>query len=184
MSRRNPRLSFTVLARAFDWLVFAAIFSLCLTVLPQPILAQPLPPGLVELEGTLEVLHEDRDPGSRYVYFLRTAIERLELRFAADAPELQTGDHVRARGVRSNGVLALSSGDSVQTLSAALPNTFGGQKTILILVNFSDKATQPYSVATAQSVMNTTSNFDMENSYAQTFLTGVANTSMAADVYG
>jgi hypothetical protein len=184
MFKLDPRLSVTVLVRAFYWLAFAVIFTLSLTVIPKPISAQPLPPGLVELDGTLEVLHEDRDPGSRYIYFLRTAIERLELRFAADAPALQTGDRVRARGVRSNGVLALSSGDSVQTLSAALPNTFGGQKTILILVNFNDKATQPYSVATAQSVMNTTSNFDMENSYAQTFLTGVANTSMAADVYG
>ena len=184
MFKLNPRLSVAVLARAVDWLAFAVIFTLSLTVIPNTISAQSLPPGLVELEGTLEVLHEDRDPGSRFIYFLRTALERLELRFAADAPALQTGDHVRARGRRSNGVLALDSSTSVQTLAAALPNTFGAQKTILILVNFNDNTTQPYSLATAQSVMNTTSNFDMENSYAQTFLTGIANTSMAADVYG
>ncbi len=138
MFRRIPRLSVTVLVRAFYGLVFAAFFSLGLTVIPKPISAQPLPPGLVELDGTLEVLHEDRDPGSRYVYFLRTAIERLELRFATDAPALQTGDHIRARGRRGNGILALDSSGSVQTLAAALPNTFGAQKTLVILVNFTD----------------------------------------------
>jgi len=187
MSKLNPRLSVTVLNRAFYWLVLAVIFSLSLTILPNTISAQPLPPGLVELEGTLEVLHEDRDPGSRYVYFLRTAIERLELRFTADAPALQTGDHVRARGRRSNGVLALDSSASVQTLAAALPNTFGAQKTLVILVKFteSDPAPdKPYSVSTAQNVFNTTSNFDLENSYTQTWMTGVTNTTAAADIVG
>jgi len=141
----------------------------------------------VELDGTLEVLHEDRDPGSRYVYFLRTAIERLELRFAADAPALQTGDHVRARGRRSNGVLSLDSSSSVQTLAAALPNTFGAQKTLVILVKFTESdpaADKPYSVLTAQNVFNTTSNFDLENSYNQTWMTGVTNTATAADIVG
>lgn len=187
MFELNPRLSVTGLARAVDWLVFAVIFTLSLTVIPTTISAQPLPPGLVELEGTLEVLHEDRDPGSRFVYFLRTALERLELRFAADAPALQTGDHVRARGRRSNGVLALDSWASVQTLAAALPNTFGAQKTLVILVKFteSDPAPdKPYSVSTAQNVFNTTSNFDLENSYTQTWMTGVTNTTAAADIVG
>lgn len=137
-----------------------------------------------EIEGTLEVLHEDRDPGSRYIYFLRAASERLELRFGSEAPALQTGDRVRARGRRINGVLALSSSSSVETLATALPNTFGAQKTIVMLVNFYDNATQPYAASTAQSVFNTTSNFDLENSYAQTWMTGVANPSASADVYG
>ena len=185
MSMQSPQTRAAATSPEFHWLAFPIILILMLAFLPpRTISAQPLPPGLVELEGTLEVLHEDRDPGSRYRYFLQTAAERLELLFAADAPALQTGDHVRARGVRTNGVLALSAGGSVQTLSATLPNTLGGQKTILILVNFYDKATQPYSVASAQSVMTTTSNFDMENSYAQTFLTGIVNPSGTADVYG
>jgi hypothetical protein len=139
----------------------------------------------VELEGTVDVLHEDRDVGSRYIYFLNTpAAERLELRFGANAPALTSGDHIRARGRRSNGVLALSSGDSVQTLAAALPNTFGAQKTVVILVNFYDKATQPYTISTAQSVFGTTSNFDLENSFNQTWLTGVNNPGAAADIVG
>lgn len=129
----------------------------------------------VEVEGMLEILHEDRTDGSRYLYFLEAVTSRLSLHFAADAPtHLQTGDRVRVRGVRVNQALALESGSSsVQTLSVALPNTFGAQKTLVFLVNFQDKATQPYTLATAQSIVfSTTSNFDLENSYQQTWLTG------------
>ena len=182
MSKQYRQLP--ILTRLFSF------YSLLLPVVAIFVLS--LSPGITfaqstseeEIEGTLEVLHEDRDPGSRYVYFLRTAAERLELRFGADAPALQTGDRVRARGRRINGVLALSSSSSVETLTTALPNTFGAQKTIVMLVNFYDNATQPYAVSTAQSVFNTTSNFDLENSYAQTWMTGVANPAASADVYG
>lgn len=129
----------------------------------------------VELEGELEILHEDRTDGSRYLYFLEAAGERLSLHFAAEPPtDRQTGDRIRVTGVRLGLALALQSGStSVQTLSVALPNTFGAQKTLVMLVNFQDKATQPYTVSTAQSVVfTTTSNFDLENSYQQTWLTG------------
>src|SRR5262249_33351927 len=171
MSKHSLQTRDAATSPEFHWLAFPIILLVILAFLaPRTISAQPLPPGLVELEGTLEVLHEDRDPGSRYIYFLQTATERLELRFGAAAPALKTGDHVRARGLRTAGVLALSASSDVQTLAAALPNTFGAQRTLVILVNFYDKATQPYSVATAtaQSVFNTTSNFDLENSFTQT----------------
>ena len=123
-----------------------------------------------QFEGVVEVLHEDRDVGSRYRYFLHTKDERLELRFGAEAPELKTGARVRARGVRSRGVLSLSSKSSVATLSQALPNTFGPQKTLIILVNFQNNPVQPFTVAYAQNVAATTSNFDQENSYQQAWL--------------
>src|SRR5438552_12298500 len=61
-----------------------------------------------EEEGTLEVLHEDRNVGSRYRYFLKTAAGRLSLHFAADPPALQTGTRVRAHGVRLSGAMARS----------------------------------------------------------------------------
>lgn len=122
-----------------------------------------------EHEGEVEVLHEDRDPGSRYVYFLKTATERLELRFASDPPALVSGDRIRARGLRTNGVLALS-GTGTQTLSSGLQNTFGLQRTLVILVNFANNPVQPYTLASAQSVVETTSNFDLENSFGETSL--------------
>ncbi|MBI3330163.1 MAG: peptidase M11 [Nitrospinae bacterium] len=138
-----------------------------------------------ELRGVLEVLHEDRDPGSRYLYFLESAGQRFSLHFPADPPTLLTGARVRATGVRVGQALALRSGSSsVQVLAAALPNTFGGQKTLVMLVNFSDKTTQPYTIAYAQDVLTTTSNYDLENSFQQTWLTSVIDAGEQADVRG
>ncbi len=133
---------------------------------------------LVEREGILEVLVEDSDWGHRYHHFLRTAGQRLSLHFAGEAPELLTGSRVRVRGVRVGEALALDGGSgSVEALAVALPNTFGEQRTIVILVNFQDQPTEPYTAAYARDVVfNTTSNFDWEASYQQTWLTG--------DVYG
>src|SRR5262245_53981152 len=137
-----------------------------------PSASQPATTPVTE-EGTLEVLHEDRDPGSRYIYHLHTRRERLELRFAGHPPELLTGAHVRAKGMRSGNILALGSDGSVQTLALASPNTFGAQHTLVILVNFQDKAVEPYTVSYAQNVVfGLTSNWYMENSYGQAWLTG------------
>jgi Gametolysin peptidase M11 len=129
-----------------------------------------------EVEGELEILHEDRDVGSRYLYFLKAANRRYSLNFAKDAPtHLTSGAKVRVRGVRTNGVLALQSGgDSVQVLSSALPNTLGEQRTLVILVNFRNNNSQPYTVDFANNVFfGTTSDFFLENSYQQTYLSGI-----------
>jgi hypothetical protein len=155
-------------------------------VLPAGLRAS-LPPALqaeveedVEAEGELEVRIEDRPTDSIVHYTLKTQRgEQLSLHFAAEPPtDLQTGSRVQVRGVQVKDALALSSGStSLTTVSAALPNTFGAQKTAVILVNFQDNTMQPYTLATAQSVVfSTTSNFDYENSFQQTWLTG--------DVYG
>ncbi len=128
----------------------------------------------VEAEGTLEVLHAHQDGGSRYLYFLDTAAERLSLHFAADPPELQTGSRVRARGMHVRGALALGSGKgNVTTVSPAVSSTRGEQRTLVILVNFSDDPTEPYTLDEARSVVfATTSQFFLENSFEQTWLTG------------
>jgi len=145
-----------------------------------PPAAQSYVEGEVDAEGELAVAVEDRLTGSTVHYRLKTNQgEDLSLHFAGEPPQdLLTGSRVRVHGVRVDGALALGpSSTSVSTLAAALPNTFGEQKTIVILVNFQDSTTQPYSVATAQSVVfSATSNFDYENSFQQTWLTG--------DVYG
>ncbi len=139
-----------------------------------PAAVQALVEEEMEVEGELEVLHEDWVSESRYLYFLKTAGQRFSLHFAADLPETLSGARVRVRGVHVNGALALgSSQGSVQTLSSAVPNTFGAQQTLVILVNFQDTPTQPFtpdSVRTA--FFTTTSSFWLENSYQQTWLTG------------
>ena len=140
--------------------------------------------GFVEteetLEGDLEVFHEDGFAGSRYRYFLAGQSDRVELHFASDPPELETGDRVRIRGLKVRGHMALSSGRTQMTvLAAALPNTLGEQKTLVILVNFQDKPTQTWvSPAQAKGIVFTdatsVSNFFFETSYEQTWLTGDA----------
>jgi len=158
---------------------FAILFLvLAISLGAGSVLAQSLQSASVEeeVEGELEILHEDRDVGSRYLYFLKAANRRFSLNFAKDPPtHLTSGARVRVRGVRTNGVLALQSGgDSVQVLSSALPNTLGEQRTLVILVNFRNNNSQPYTVDFANNVVfGTTSNFFLENSYQQTYLSGI-----------
>ncbi len=66
----------------------------------------------VQVEGVLEVLHEDRNTGSRYLYFLDAGGQRFSLHFAADQPALLSGTRVRVKGVRVGRALALASGNT------------------------------------------------------------------------
>jgi hypothetical protein len=128
-----------------------------------------------ELDGELEILHEDRPRRSRFHYTLRAQGVNYTLHFRRDPPNhLRTGARVRVRGIRLAQAVALESSDgSVLELSAGLPNTLGDQRTIVILVNFSDAPVQPYTPSFARDlVFNTVSGFFLENSYQQTFLSG------------
>lgn len=151
---------------------------------------------MAEHEGTLEILHEDSASGSRYSYLLRaTNGKRYTLHFTSDEPKhLLTGAEIRVKGVERGDTLALGGGEtSVQQLAPApVPNSFGEQRTILILVNFSDAPVQPYTPDEARAVMfGTTSQFFLENSFQQTWLAGdvagwftIAATSTTCDTAG
>jgi hypothetical protein len=138
----------------------------------------------VEVEGTLEVLIEDLPNGAIVHHFLHTATEQLRLVEApgrSDLRGLATGSRIRARGNRTqDGTLALKPGSSgggatssVTTLALASPNTFGEQRVAVILVNFQDDTSAPYDWSYAADVtFNQASNFYLQNSYNQTWLTG------------
>jgi hypothetical protein len=140
--------------------------------------------GQVELAGELEILHQDFQHSGTYLYFLKqTGGARIRLHFGRQPPtNLLTGVRLRVRGIRqADGSLMLASGGSgitqtsgTSSSSTPLPNTFGAQSTLVILVNFQDApANQPYTVADAQNVVfGTASSFLLENSYHQTWLTG------------
>lgn len=159
----------------------AAMVAALIALLPGAVLGQNKNKK-VSMEGVLEVLHEDRPQGSRYHYYLNSAEGRVKLKLPEDGhaghkhnEDHQTGDRVRVRGEKIGETLALDSTSSggMQTLSQINPNTFGAQKTLVLLVNFQDNTTQPYTTAYAQDVVfNTTSNFHYENSYGQTWLEG------------
>src|SRR5713101_99099 len=116
----------------------------------------------VELEGAIEIIHEDFGKSGRYLYYLNTPGGRVPLHFVKNPPtHLLTGDHVRVRGQQSGGTLILASGGSVTTTltattssTAPLPNTFGAQSTAVILVNFQDAPTnQPWTAAQVQAAV-------------------------------
>jgi hypothetical protein len=176
---------------------------------PGAVLRLALPPGArsafppavqrhlerqVTEDGVLRVLHVDM-PGTqvdRYLYLLKTPTGERSLRFAARPTQLLSDSRVRVKGIRLGDSIALASGDpgeSLTTVSAAYPNTFGVQNTLVILVNFSNAPSQPFTPAYAQSVVfNETSGFDHEVSYQQTSLSGtvtpwytIASTSAGCD---
>jgi hypothetical protein len=129
----------------------------------------------VSVDGALEILAEDYATNARVRHYLRTADgSRLSLHFAGAQPDALTGDRVRVRGVRLGDALALQGGAvSLQNLGGGGSNTFGDQKTLVILVNFQDNAAQPYSVSEAYNVaFTTTSDYDREASSGQTWLSG------------
>jgi hypothetical protein len=151
-------------------------------------LAQSTP----SVEGTVEIVHEDGHAGARFDYFIRTNAGRYSLHFRGNPPaNLQTGTRIRAKGLISGNTLALAPDSSaVQTVAPApVPTTLGEQRTLVILVNFSDAPTQPYTPDLARSVMfDTTSRFFLENSFQRAWLSGdvagwftIATTSTVCD---
>src|SRR2546423_5349637 len=131
-----------------------------------------------DTEGELQVTYEDAKNSATLHHYVKTGGQRLELKFAANAPtNLLTGARVHVHGTRIGSALALSSGTSTSSFqvvqAAPLANTFGAQSTLVMLVNFQDNPVQPYTVASVQdAVFNQTSGFWMENSFQQTWLTG------------
>jgi len=136
----------------------------------------------VELDGELEVLYEENETESHIRHFLKSGGKRIELHFGGNAiPDLLTGSFVRVRGVRVDDHLALngaadgstSTTQSIQTLASISPNTFGEQKVLVLLVNFQDKATQPWTTTQVRDIVfNSVNSFYRESSYGQTWLAG------------
>jgi hypothetical protein len=130
-----------------------------------------------DVEGVLEVQIEDSNAGSVMHHFLDTGSGKIKLHGRPDGAEflgLTTGATVRVHGRKSDAnTLDLSGSGSVTTLALATSNTFGQQRIAVILVNFQDNASQPYSWSDAANVtFSQTSDWYRENSYNQTSLTG------------
>jgi hypothetical protein len=138
-----------------------------------------IPPGQaidVDVDGELEVQYEDSANGARLLHFLKVGNQRFALKLDnGSLPGLLTGSRIHAHGRLQNNTLDLSSsgGGSAQTLSLAQPNTFGAQKTLVLLVNFQDYAAVSTDVGSAASTtFQSASSFYLENTYGQTWLTG------------
>jgi hypothetical protein len=130
----------------------------------------------VQLEGTLEIFHEDRTTGAHYLYGLQAAGKHYSLHFATEpTTDLRTGARVRVHGIKLDSQLALAGGgNSTQTVSPAPAlSPLGEQRTLVMLVNFSDKTTQPWTRDQVNQVIFGTMNaFIQENSYGATWVSG------------
>ncbi|MCM2277866.1 MAG: NEW3 domain-containing protein [Oligoflexia bacterium] len=144
-----------------------------------------------KLQGKLDVRIEDYPGGkSRVTHSLESPGQRTSLHFAGTPPSLQSGVALEATGVRVDGVLALQAGESGETgfsylnsegttsatavSTAALADTLGSQRTLVVMVNFQDNPTaQPWSVSQVRNMVFTNvSDFMRENSYGQTTFVG------------
>ena len=161
--------------------VFWIVTLVCLALAGATGYAKTPTSRVVRAEGELEIIYQDSRGHSELRYFLRTSAKKLELKFAKNPPQtLRTGMHVSVKGLKVGETLELNSGESVTVGSTQVQvsgDTMGQHHVLVILVNFQDKRTQPFTREQAQSVMFTTTNdYFREVSYGQTSLTG--------DVYG
>jgi hypothetical protein len=133
-----------------------------------------------EAVGELLVLQEDdfKTNSGRTRHFLTTSEGRVELNFAGKVPDLRTGMKLHVRGQQNGNILTLDSAAPAElggSAAATLPNTLGEQKTLVLLVNFQDNLSQPYTLSEATNVVfSQASNFFKENSQQQTWLAGAA----------
>ena len=165
--------------RSIIWSTTFVLLSLL--VVAAGAIASPQTGRAVRLEGELEVIYEDSHGRGRLLYFLNAGGRKLEVRFAKDPPQtLRSGMRVGVSGVQVGETLELNSGESLNVASAELSvsgNPLGQHRVLVVMVNFQDKQTQPFTREQAQAVMfGTTSDFYREASYGQTWLSG--------DVYG
>ena len=133
-------------------------------------------PKEVRLRGELEVVYEDSHPSGRLLYFLHTEGKKLSIHFAENPlTMLHSGMQVDVEGIQVGETLELNSGGSLSPASGAPAvsgNPMGQHRVLVIMVNFQDKQTQPFTQTQVQSVLSTTSDYFREASYNQTWLTG------------
>ncbi|MDP5293448.1 Ig-like domain-containing protein [Oceanimonas sp. CHS3-5] len=136
-----------------------------------------------EAEGTVEAYYEDYEDGShRLRHFLTTpAGERMSLHLAGAHSDLNSGDEIQAEGVlletEQQGLSYLAftaDGSTMTTTATAAPTqTTGDQRTLVLMVNFEDDTSQPFTEAEiSNAVFGTASDFFFENSHGLMSLSG------------
>jgi hypothetical protein len=135
---------------------------------------------LIDLEGELDVRVEDTPKGEIVHHAIKVGNTRWEIHASSSRKRgfegLLSGTRVHLRG-RSHGSNTLELGDNdgstVNVLELSATNTFGQQRVAVLMVNFADKPTAPFSWSDAyNTIFGPVSNFYRELSYGQTWLTG------------
>jgi hypothetical protein len=134
----------------------------------------------VHLDGELLKMVEDYNDGHHVdINYLKKDKKNIEIKGKIPS-NLKSGDKIRVHG----NLKKLSTGEDVIVLdpttsavellsSDPIPSTALAQKTAVILVNFQDLATQPFTQADVNTMVFTnSSNFFLENSLSRTYLVG------------
>ena len=163
---------------------FLLAAALAVASLAHPLFAQLGGPPQVVEEATLEVFISDDFAirASQTVYRLRTSSgESLELHppFGAELPR-RTGARVRVTGHRQSGVFTADRVESlsspVEDRAAQLAAASGTKRVLVMLVNFQDDTSQPYTPTQAQNTLFAASGsvaaYYTEVSYGVTGLSG------------
>lgn len=149
-----------------------------------------------ELKGELELSYIDYEDGShsqlRHALITDNGSVDLHLPKGAKFEQLKTGSHIKVKGWMFKGTsdeqtqssalvlndesdsLQLVAGTDVMSVSASsLPNTIGEQRTLVVLVNFQNNTSQPWTNEQVQElVFGTVNDYYKEASYGQTWLSG------------
>jgi Gametolysin peptidase M11 len=156
-------------------LAFAALLLLLVTV-PMPAFAAP---ATAHLEGTLELLHgEDFETGkATFEYRLQTARENVRLKFADEPPAgFVNGAKVRVHGKRDGPTLVALDGAAAGEILSSAPTWSGPRKLAVILVNFTNDRSEPFSRAFADSIVfgnpNSVRAYFEEESFGAVRITG------------
>ncbi len=143
----------------------------------------------VEKSGRLTVLHSDYASGnhltkSEFKYILEVNDEEGKtfyyLHFANGQPAPLTGAEVKVKGILLNREIALDAagGSSLQTTSTATSALSGDQKTLAILINFTDNTSQQFSTGDVSNLLfnnpDSTNAYYAESSFGSTTFSGQA----------
>ncbi len=151
------------------------IIKICLlliVLLPLSVSANNTPS--IEEEGIIEAYHVDGfESGSLYSYKLKTKNEDLNLQIEGDVPDIKTGDKVKVSGKKEGKNISAMGGNIKVTNSVVAASVEGDKKVLVLLVNFSDLQTEPYTIAeVTNEVFTNVNGFYVENSYNHTSLSG------------
>lgn len=155
----------------------------------------------ISIDGTIEVLHSDEiDPNSpskdqfsvsRFYYYLKPDTgSQIQLFFASNPPEILSDSKVQVHGLQLGDKMAVASSDEtnfkVLTTTANVLGTSTTKKVAVILINFQNNATQPYTADFARSVMFTSAtsanSYYKEISFGKLSLEGA--TRADGDIFG
>ena len=153
----------------------------------------------IELEGELKVTHSDdfERNVATYYHVLKTKDNKtISLHFADKDTFIRPAKTVKVKGVRLDNEMAVQGGDSIQVISTqtssesitsstdALATTT--KKVLVLLVNFIDDTSQPWTIDQVKSAIfgpsNSVNTYYTEQSFNQLGLSG--KVSSDGDVYG